>query len=95
MSLVRTVQFEVLWKCGVDLESVVSTERWKLKGMSMNLERDSRTTATFWRWKERESNGGNKEMNVEAFSGRMRLLAMSCDCQEERNLLNLPGSGYI
>lgn len=52
MSLVRTVLFEVQWKGGVDLESVVFTERWKLKGMSVNL-RGDRTTATFWRWKER------------------------------------------
>lgn len=60
VSLVRIVLFEVLWKCGVDLESGMSTERWKLKGMSVNLKGDSRTTATFWRWKEREANEGNK-----------------------------------
>lgn len=54
VSLVRAVLSEVLWKCGVDVESVVSTERWELKGMSVNLEGESRTTATFWRWKERE-----------------------------------------
>lgn len=41
VSLVRTVLFEILWKGGVDLESVVFTERWRLKGMSVSLRGDN------------------------------------------------------
>ena len=35
-----------------------------------------------------------KEVGAEALPGRTGILAMSCDCQEAKNLLNLPGSGY-
>lgn len=31
VSLVRANLLEVVWKCGVDLESVVPAERWKLR----------------------------------------------------------------
>ena len=63
--------------------------------MSVNRDGDSRAAAMFWSWKGGGTNGENKrKWEQRHFQGGRGILAMSCDCQEAKNLLNLPGSGY-